>query len=150
MACIIRNIALKLSEKIAQRDGFIEYNIEGFDGGRVVVVSQIDEAEKAIKQAEYSTDTEYPRGIGLDVEYKAIKTVKPKPGTIQLSFPDVTILLLVSQMKGEYMRSFSFSFDTKNALEKLPEAFVSILANESYAKVGVAVKGTRHILLRWS
>jgi hypothetical protein len=103
MAYIVCKTDLKLSEKITEHNGFIEYNIDGVKGGRVVVVSQIEEAEKAIEEAEASTVIDcgpYPRGVGLDVEYKATK--EKRPGTIQLFFPGVTILLLVSQMEGKF------------------------------------------------
>lgn len=113
MASIISKTALKLSEKTNQRDGFVEYTIDGLIGGRVVVVWQIDEAEIAVRLAEASTDVSYPKGIGLDIEYKVAKGDVARPRTIQLSFPEVTLVFLVSQMGGEFLLffwEFFFSF----------------------------------------
>lgn len=154
MASIVSKTALKLSEKTNQRDGFAEYTIDGLIGGRVVVVWQIDEAEIAVRLAEASTDVQYPKGIGLDIEYKVAKGDVARPGTIQLSFPDVTLVFLVSQMGGEYLLFFgSFFFFFLCALAKhykyigkLPAALVGLFGNESYAKVGVAVKGICFVL----
>ena len=99
MSFIIQRNLVTLSKIGQQENDTLEYKIDQLPNGRVLVLSSIHAADKAIEEA--IKDSNCTTALGFDVEYKRIKGEKMKPGTVQLSFINVTLVVQLSQMNGQ-------------------------------------------------